>query len=58
MLAMAYAYRMTIGDFEPDDFKTNPHIWVLWLICTFITNIILLNLLIAIMSDVFTRVYE
>ena len=52
---------MGLGDFVTDEFTNSKDeilVWILWFINTLIINIILLNLLIAIMGDTFDRVQE
>ena len=59
--ALVFSYRMGLGDFVTDEFTNSKDeilIWILWFINTLIINIILLNLLIAIMGDTFDRVLE
>ena len=55
------SYRTGIGDFRTDDYENNRDeilVWVIWLMNTFLIFIVLLNMLIAIISDTFERVHE
>ena len=55
------SYRTGIGDFNTDDYESNrnePVVWILWLMNTFLIFIVLLNMIIAIISDTFERVLE
>ena len=57
--SFVFSYRMGLGDFVTDQFTNSKDeilVWILWFINTLIINIILLNLLIAIMGDTFARV--
>ena len=56
--AIAYVYRMVLGDFDTDSFGevAVPYVWVLFLLCTVFNMIIMLNLLIAIISESFSRI--
>ena len=59
--SLVFSYRMGLGDFITDEFggsKDEILVWVMWFVNTLIINIILLNLLIAIMGDTFDRVQE
>ena len=59
--SFVFSYRMGLGDFNTDDFGSSKDellLWILWFANTLIINIILLNLLIAIMGDTFDRVLE
>ena len=58
--SFVFSYRMGLGDFATDDFNSKDEIllWVLWFANTLLINIMLLNLLIAIMGDTFERVLE
>jgi len=53
--ASLYTYRMILGDFGTDKFGTVqiPLVYVFFVICTFLNMIVMLNLLIAIISDSF-----
>eukprot|EP00347_Sterkiella_histriomuscorum_P004690 403359477 len=56
-----YSYRMSLGDFQLDNFDSSTDnflIWVLFVICSMTTTIILLNMLVAIMGESFSRVIE
>ena len=59
--SFVFSYRMGLGDFDTDSFgetKDEILLWVLWFVNTLLINIMLLNLLIAIMGDTFERVLE
>lgn len=58
--SIAYVYRMVLGDFDTSAFGTVavPYMWVLFLLCTVFNMIIMLNLLIAIISESFARINE
>ena len=49
---------MILGDFSSDDFGqiARPYMWILFILCTVINMIIMLNLLIAIISESFAKV--
>ena len=51
---------MIIGDFDTSAFGTVavPVAWILFVMCTIFGSIVMLNLLIAIISDTFSRVTE
>lgn len=56
-----YSYRTGIGDFSTDKFATNRDeilIWIVWVLSTFLILIVLLNMIIAIISDIFEKVHE
>jgi len=48
-------YRLTLGDFEMAGYKTidNGFFWVLFFIGTIVSMLILLNMVIAVMSEAF-----
>ena len=56
--AIAYIYRMILGDFSTDEFGSIAvtYVWILFILCTVINMIIMLNLLIAIISESFARI--
>ena len=60
--AIKYSYRAGIGDFNTADVPTsgidNILIYSIWMLSTFINLIVLLNAVIAIISDIFDKVYE
>lgn len=50
-----------LGEFGTDRFegsRDDKMIWVMFIVSSFITNIVFLNMLIAIMGDTFTKVTE
>jgi hypothetical protein len=51
---------MILGDFDTGNFgKIAPsYVWVLFILCTVLNMIIMLNLLIAIISESFARINE
>jgi len=58
-----YTYKFTLGEFGLDDFdydnyKSSLTLWFLFIICSIFMLIILLNMLIAIMSESFTKIQE
>lgn len=57
---ISYVYRMVLGDFSVDDFNKNAplFLWIIFIASTIINMIIMLNLLIAIISDSFTKINE
>ncbi|CDW76983.1 wd-40 repeat protein [Stylonychia lemnae] len=60
-LAMIYAYRAGLGDFATDQYASSKEEWLLWiffLLITILIQIVMLNLLIAIMGDTFDKVIE
>ena len=58
--AIFYVYRMALGDFDFGDFEgealTMYYLWFLFFLCTMFNMIIMLNLLIAIISESFAAV--
>ena len=59
--AFVYAFRLSIGDINVSTFNQTVQpvlLWVLWLLCLLMTNVIMLNLLIAIISESFNDVNE
>mmetsp|Transcript_21770 Transcript_21770/g.15596 ORF Transcript_21770/g.15596 Transcript_21770/m.15596 type:complete len:191 (+) Transcript_21770:3877-4449(+) len=60
---LLYSLRTSLGDFDVSYFgELNDTMrwsgWIMWLILVFVTTIILLNFLIAVISDVFEKVYD
>lgn len=55
-----YVYRMILGDFDTNSFGSiaTPYMWLLFILCTIINMIIMLNLLIAIIGESFNKVNE
>ena len=55
---LIYTYRMILGDFNTTDFGNvaAPVVMILFLLCTVFNMIVMLNLLIAIISDSYARV--
>ena len=55
---MIYTYRQVLGDFQLDNIGdvAVPLVWTLFLLCTVFNMIVMLNLLIAIISESFARV--
>ena len=56
--SIAFVYRMVLGDFDTGSFGevAVPYMWILFLLCTVFNMIIMLNLLIAIISESFARI--
>lgn len=48
------SYRINLGDFDTDDYNFID--WLVFILATLINPIIMLNLLIALMSDTYSRV--
>ncbi len=55
---IAYIYRMVLGDFDTNAFGEVAvgYVWILFILCTVFNMIIMMNLLIAIISESFTVV--
>jgi hypothetical protein len=53
-----FTYRMVLGDFDTGDFGevAVPLVMTFWFLCTVFNMIVMLNLLIAIISDSYARV--
>lgn len=54
-------YMLGLGDFATDRFEDNTHdklIWLMFIMASFITNIVFLNMLIAIMGDTYAKVSQ
>jgi len=49
---------MVLGDFDVNNFGTVavPYVWILFMLCTVFNMIIMLNLLIAIISESFAKI--
>ena len=58
--ATIFTYRMVLGDFDTGAFGevATPVVWILFLLCTIFNMIVMLNLLIAIISETFAKVTE
>lgn len=61
--AVLYSYKVTLGEFDfdnaaYDNYKPALTLWILFIICSIFMLIILLNMLIAIMSESFAKVQE
>ena len=54
--AIFMTYTSALGDLETDDYGYDFIAWTLFLLCTIFNLIVMLNLLIAIISDTYTRV--
>ncbi|CDW75601.1 wd-40 repeat protein [Stylonychia lemnae] len=56
--ATLFAYRMILGDFETTEFGQVglPLVWIFFVMCTILVTIVMLNLLIAIISDAYSIV--
>lgn len=60
-LTFASTYMMGLGEWDTDKYQSSEHtilLWVFFLLCTFLVQIVLLNLLIALMEDTFDKVSE
>ena len=60
-LTFTSTYMMGLGEWETDEYENSPHtlaLWIFFVLCTFLVQIVLLNLLIAIMEDTFDKVSE
>lgn len=53
-----YGYRMILGDFDTSEFGdvAVPLAWIFFMLCTILDMIVMLNLLIAIISDTYAKV--
>ncbi len=61
LMALIYSFRTGLGDFSTDGYDTvegEPWLWIIFLLCAILIQIILLNLLIAIMGDTYGKVTE
>jgi transient receptor potential cation channel subfamily V protein 6 len=58
--ALIYSYKAGQGDFDTDNFDFRDEIlaYIIWIFATLLVMLILLNLLIAIISDTFEKVME
>ena len=59
--AFIYSFRLAIGDINVGSFNKTIQpvlLWVLWLLCLLVTNVIMLNLLISIISESFASVND
>ena len=54
MEAFKHNYRLMFGDFQPDNYSSAG--WVLFVISSTLMTLVMLNMLIAIMSDTYARV--
>jgi hypothetical protein len=60
-MALIYSFRVGLGDFATDGYEFvwgDPWLWIIFLLCAIIIQIILLNLLIALMGDTYDKVTE
>ena len=53
-----YIYQVALGDFDTSKFGeiAVPYVWLFFLLCTLVNLVIMMNLLIAIISDSFSRI--
>ena len=61
MNSLIYSYKLSLGDFDTENFAEagdRSLLWVLFVLGTLILQITLLNMLIAIMGDTFDEVME
>eukprot|EP00347_Sterkiella_histriomuscorum_P017370 403349643 len=58
--SVTFTYRMVLGDFDTSNFGqvALPYVWILFILCTVFNMIIMLNLLVAIISESFARINE
>eukprot|EP00347_Sterkiella_histriomuscorum_P016371 403353446 len=57
--AIVYSFRLSIGDTDTDKFDDNLQpitVWIMFVLCAVYTNIVMLNLLIAIISESFEKI--
>jgi hypothetical protein len=56
-----YAYRLSLGDSDTENFFNTIQpttLWILWVICFILTNIVMLNMLIALIGESYNQVME
>jgi len=58
LTSVAFVYRMVLGDFDTNEFGevAVSYVWILFILCTVFNMIIMMNLLIAIISESFANV--
>ena len=59
--ALINQYLLALGEFGTDNFSAGSNSWIIWLLfigATFLSQITILNMLIAIMGDTFDSVSE
>jgi hypothetical protein len=58
--SLTFTYRLVLGDWDTGAFGETavPLVWILFLLCTIFNMIVMMNLLIAIISETFARVNE
>lgn len=59
--AMIYSFRLSIGDNDTETFDNTVQrgtVWVLFVLCILYTNIVMMNLLISIISQSFSKVND
>ena len=58
MSGIGYVYRLALGDFSVDDFDSTAtlYLWIIFLFCTVLNLVIMMNLLIAIISESFAAI--
>jgi hypothetical protein len=59
--SLVYTYRIALGDYATDTYDDTVQpltVWIFFLLCTIVNVIVILNLLIAIISDSFSRILE
>ena len=57
--SLLYTYRTSLGDFQVDDFNNSAEymtVWILFLLSSILVLIVMLNLLIAIISESFAKI--
>ncbi len=59
--AIIYSFRLSLGDMSTDTFDDTVQpitVWLLFILCILYTNIVMLNLLIAIVSEAFALIND
>ena len=57
--SFVYAFRLAVGDTATDTFNSTIQpvmLWIVWVLCLLLTNVVMLNLLIAIISEAFNEI--
>ena len=55
---MMNQYELSLGNTETDNFESQDFAWIMFLLSTILTQILFLNMIIAIMSDTYAKVTE
>lgn len=59
ILAVSTKYRVMFGDFDTDSYNDDPQLyarWILFICATTLLGLVMLNMLVAVMSDTYARV--